>query len=161
MALENVMRVDGGHVVGPPSMPDTYPAEKVIMSDGVTSVEDAVDDHNTLVTYYKADLIDETTKNSNITLNIFNITRIKNLPIGRLQVTFKPSVSVGASGLSLGTLKGDFFVGSRPVLSCVDDYDGSPGAAIYFTASPNVVKAYSCEANHLYYLDAFVLLKDF
>lgn len=39
MALNNVMRVDNGNVVSP-GMPETYPAEQVIMSDGVTSVED-------------------------------------------------------------------------------------------------------------------------
>ncbi len=44
MALENVMRVDNGNVVGPPSMPETYPAKKVMMSDGETSTEDAIDE---------------------------------------------------------------------------------------------------------------------
>ena len=45
MALENVMRVDNGNIVGP-SMPETYPAEQVMMSDGVTSVEDSLDEVN-------------------------------------------------------------------------------------------------------------------
>ena len=137
MALENVMRVDNGNIVG-------------------GGVQD-----DTLVTYYKADLIDETSQSSNITLNTFNLTRIKNLPIGRFQVSFKSSVSVGSSGLNLGILKGDFFAGSRPVLLCVDDYDGSPGAAIYVNPSSYNVKVYTCEADHLYYVDAVVLLKDF
>ena len=43
MALENVMRVDNGNIVGG-KMPDTYPASHVMMSDGETSVEDAVDE---------------------------------------------------------------------------------------------------------------------
>lgn len=42
MALENVMRVDNGNIVGG-GLPDPYPADNVIMSDGVTSVEDALD----------------------------------------------------------------------------------------------------------------------
>lgn len=42
MALENVMRVDNGRVIDG-AMPQTYPAERVMMSDGETSVEDAVD----------------------------------------------------------------------------------------------------------------------
>lgn len=43
MALENVMRVDNGNIVDGRT-PLTYPAQQVIMSDGVTSVEDAVDE---------------------------------------------------------------------------------------------------------------------
>ncbi len=43
MALDNVMRVDNGNVIDG-VMPQTYPAEQVMMSDGVTSVEDAVDE---------------------------------------------------------------------------------------------------------------------
>lgn len=137
MALENVMRVDNGNII-------------------YGGVQD-----DTLVTYNKADLIDETSQSSNITLNAFEITRIKNLPIGRLRVNFKSSVSVGSSGLNLGILKGNFFAGARPTLLCVDDYDGSPGASIYVNPPSYNVKVYTCEADHLYYVDAVILLKDF
>lgn len=43
MALENVMRVDNGNVIDG-SMPQTYPASHVMMSDGETSVEDTLDE---------------------------------------------------------------------------------------------------------------------
>ena len=45
MALENVMRVNKGKIIGG-GTPESYPADKVIMSDGTTSVEDAIDDLN-------------------------------------------------------------------------------------------------------------------
>ena len=43
MALENVMRVNKGKIIGG-GTPESYPADKVIMSDGTTSVEDAIDE---------------------------------------------------------------------------------------------------------------------
>lgn len=46
MALKNVMRVDGGNVIDG-TMPQTYPASNVMMSDGETSVEEAISDVDT------------------------------------------------------------------------------------------------------------------
>lgn len=42
MALIPVVHVEDGKMHGAPGMPDTYPASQVMMSDGVTSVEDIV-----------------------------------------------------------------------------------------------------------------------
>ena len=51
-------------------MPDTYPAEQVMMSDGVTSVEDAVDEVTEALTIGSVSTVSGTTLNSWVVTNV-------------------------------------------------------------------------------------------
>lgn len=141
-------------------------ADNVMMSDGVTSVEDALDaindsisDNSVFEVIRKSDLLDESTTDANITINSFSLIRIKNLPIGRLLITFTAATAAGSSGMNLGTLKDKFYEDLRPIKLSVDDNGGVPGAGIYLTAPPNAAKAYGCAAGHTYILDTIIFLK--
>ena len=135
-------------------------ADNVMMSDGVTSVEDALGDMQAYETLTKADLIDESTKNAAITLTTFSVEKIKGLPIGRLIAKFTTSANVGVQGANLGTLKLDIFAGSRPIAVCVSNSDAIPEGTIYVNSrsSGHPVVVYRLTANKTYDLDVFVML---
>jgi len=51
-----------GDLVSTAGMPETYPAQQVMMSDGVTSVEEKIDAHN-VSTNTRVDITDYTSQN--------------------------------------------------------------------------------------------------
>ena len=165
--LSNLPKINNVELKGNKTTSDLgINADNVMMPDGVTSVEDALDaindsisDNSVFETLSKSDLLDESTTDANITVNKFDLVRIKNLPIGRLLITFTAAAAAGSSGMNLGTLKYKFYEDIRLIKLSVDDNGGAPGAGIYLTAPPSAAKVYGCAAGHTYILDTVVLLK--
>lgn len=109
MALENVMRVDNGNIIDG-AMPQAYPASHVMMSDGETSVEDALDG-----TAKKAETATDITMtpNSNITIITSRIMKMDKLVIAQLKLKWStPTMSeynaITFNGFDVG---GNYVVG--------------------------------------------------
>lgn len=149
-----------GDLIDTAGMPSEYPATQVMMSDGVTSVEDALDELSNITSISKSDLLDESTKSAEITVNKFQLQKIDGLPLGRLRIDFYTTGNSPSGGLVLGALKNEIIPSPRLIAPLVDDTETESGGCIYINtfASSGSVRAYNIKANRTYILDCVTLL---
>ena len=129
MALENVMRVDNGNIVGG-GLPDPYPADNVIMSDG-TSVEDAING-----AAKKAETATDITMTpiSGITIQSSRIMKMDKLVIAQLKIKWSTPTT---NETHIITFNG-FNVGGNYAVGVVTDKD------------TNTIGAFILSSNYLY-----------